>query len=93
MFFAYYAVGLLTATISVAIHTRKATERHERMYLLIAALTLAFMGSIMAGLQAGSAPTWKPLDTIPYVRLTYSLSTTLLIIQCLIYLNHLRKEP
>ena len=84
--FAWCALALLTAAVTMVIHLRLTPIAPRHLYLLSVGALCAAVGAALGGMQAGPAPMLPPADTLPAIRILWILAATCLLVECVLYL-------
>ena len=84
--FAWCALALLTAAVTMVIHLRLTPIAPRHLYLLSVGALCAAVGAALGGMQAGPAPILSPADTLPAIRILWLLAATCLLVECVLYL-------
>lgn len=92
-FFAYCATSLFVAALCMAVHLRQVRIAPRHLFLLSLGALCAGVGCVIAGMQAGPAPTVAPAQALPIVRVLWSVAATCLLVECLLYMFSGRGGP
>ena len=84
--FAYYSLGLFTASGVMAIHIVAHPRLPRYMWMLSIGAALGAAGCLLAGMQAGDDPLFPAHVVIPWTRLAWTVGITLLLIVCMMYI-------
>ena len=86
--FAWCALALLLAAVTMVIHLRLTPIAPRHLYLLSGGALCAAVGAALGGMQAGPAPMLPPADTLPAIRILWTLAASCLLVECVLYLTY-----
>ncbi len=86
--FAWCALALLLAAVTMVIHLRLTPIAPRHLYLLSGGALCAAVGAALGGMQAGPAPILPPADALPAIRVLWMLAATCLLVECVLYLAY-----